>query len=381
MRRTLILIVGIALTTVLSASGCTAPDGDEIGVTGSIGDEIVVLSVPRLGLEPTRTAEPAWSRVTSVPVEVGQRVSRGEVVAVLDDAAARAGVSVAQASLAEARAQQALVGERADELADKQADVTETRAELVDTLTDLRARRNEVAGQLAQARRLAEQAPPGGLPPGAPPGAIPPGAAPPGAAPGASQDPRAIVAQLEAALAQIDEGIARAEDGLQRLDDADARLTEASAALDAASSASDALVEARQAGVSLAEALLARSAIRAPADGVLTATPALGEVLAAGAPLARLRPASAESEVVTFLTARQVRVIDVGDRAEVRIDSLPGRTFHAEVTRIGDEHVYVPSRFATRQIHLLRAVEVRLGLLGDELLPAGTPADITVYPK
>lgn len=368
------LLAAAASAWLATATGCARGGEDgALSVTGSVTDERITISVPRLAAEPTSTADPGWARVVSVRVAPGDAVAAGDVLAVLDAAPARAAVAEAKASLAEAKARRSLLGEKREDVRDAKAEIADTKVELRDTLAELRDQREELEDQLAQARELAAgpTAPPGAAPPGSP--GVPPGTAPP--------DPREIVAQLEAALAELNAGIARAEDGLAELNDASAELADADAALDDAADAAAAGVDGAEAGVALARLRLARAEVRAPGAAIVIGAPALGDVLAAGSPLVTLRP-DAPAEIVTYLTAQQARRIRAGDRADVRADSLDGGPLTTRVTRVGDEYVYVPTKFATREIHLLRGFEVRLRLdAREKSLPPGTPVDLTIREK
>ncbi|MFW5844803.1 MAG: biotin/lipoyl-binding protein, partial [Planctomycetota bacterium] len=104
-----ILLIGLLL--VLSA--CSVGDGDgsaavlqhaavrvqrvpeETGITALVAAEV-------LPLERRALAFPLAGRVTSLPVQVGQRVRAGAVLARMDDTAMRTELAAARADLAEA---------------------------------------------------------------------------------------------------------------------------------------------------------------------------------------------------------------------------------------------------------------------------------------
>jgi HlyD family secretion protein len=70
--------------------------------------------------------------------------------------------------------------------------------------------------------------------------------------------------------------------------------------------------------------------------------------------------------------------IAVGDRARVEVDTFPGESFEAEVTRIADQAEFTPRNVQTEEGRSLMVFAVDLDLLDPEgRLRAGMPADVT----
>jgi len=105
-----------------------------------------------------------------------------------------------------------------------------------------------------------------------------------------------------------------------------------------------------------------------------------GESVVAGAPVVSIRP-DGFSAVDAYLPPDNLGGLRPGDSALVEIDSHPGQSHSATVTFVGVRAVYPPSWVSTTEVHMTRALPVRVTLDdASVVLPPGTPADVTIEP-
>lgn len=379
---TLLLLAALMLTGV---AGCGEPESDTIELTGVIAAPTIELAVPdiapprssatasgsRRSAAETPTASssddrasnaPAtqrptvtsWARVTSVTVNVGDHVARGDVVVEFDSALLQAGLAQSQAAEKSARATASLLGVRLDEASKGVQDVEKQRSELATTLVEFEKRRADVQLQLDAARQRMGSRPVTGTP-----------------------DATATAQQLAKTLGEIDLGIRQTQEALLKLNESGAQVETMLSGLEGAKLAAEAFVQAAQAGVTVATARVELASLIAPTAGVVTRLPGVGDVIAAGAPIATIRPEGA-TEVLTYVTAREREMITLGSSARITSDSLPGDVLAGAVTEIGIDYEPVPSYFATDEIHLTRAFEVTIVVYGDTPPPPGTPVDVSI---
>ncbi|NIV10441.1 MAG: HlyD family efflux transporter periplasmic adaptor subunit, partial [Aliifodinibius sp.] len=70
--------------------------------------------------------------------------------------------------------------------------------------------------------------------------------------------------------------------------------------------------------------------------------------------------------------------INLGDRAEVRVDSYEDRVFSAEVVRIADQAEYTPRNVQTEEDRKTTVFALELSVIDAEgMLKPGMPADVT----
>lgn len=375
-------------------AGCSAESETGLELTGSFVDEVVTVSVPALpvsdvdlavgGLPSTESTpglspgdqiataiapespalpmvpapQQSWHRITEVPVRPGDLVVAGQVLAVLDTGPSEAAIQAAEADLDRAEADLGVLDKTSQDIAQSRSDAASQTVALQRTILDLQSQRVDLQRQLDSARTSI-------APPSLPSTATPPA------------NVVAQIAQLEAAIERIDTGIEEAQDGIERLAEAQTSLTEVEGVIGSVKRTAAAVVDGRRVVVELTKAQRDRATVTAPVDGVVIDAPGAGEVLAAGAPLVRLR--TQERPLLrTYLTAEQAQRVREGSSARVSLDSMPGTEYTGLVTSIGDEYVFVPTTFATRVIHLTRGFEVTIEVYGAPELPAGTPADLVV---
>ena len=218
-------------------------------------------------------------RVTSIPVEEGQTVRRGDVLTVLDDKDEQAALVQAEAAVAQAEARitqlRALTVPAAEQsLAQAEANYVLAQAQFQRN-TDLAAKGFIAKSALDDARRNVE------------------------------------VAQSQRTAAQL--AVAASRPG-----GSDYRVAET------------ALAQA-QAAVRAARARLADTVVRAPADGVLIARNVEpGDVVQPGRELMTLAPAG-ETQVVVPIDERNLSRLAVGQKALVSADAYPGERFAGEL--------------------------------------------------
>jgi HlyD family secretion protein len=105
-----------------------------------------------------------------------------------------------------------------------------------------------------------------------------------------------------------------------------------------------------------------------------------GEVLMAGAPALSIL----QDDVLTitvFLPEDRYGAVQVGDRAEVEIDTFPGTAFEAVVTRIADKAEFTPRNVQTEEGRRNTVFAVQLSVMDPEgRLKPGMPADVRFGP-
>lgn len=320
-------------------------------------------------------------RIEAVNVGVGALVEAGQQVAALDDDALVAQVEVARAAKQTARAQLEVLGVRLDDVDDARSTITENRDTVRDAITKLEDTKSELVAKLAEARSQREQIAaalaqlPSSVPPTLPPGVV---------LPDRDQLAAALdkldtgIAELTEALGKVEAGLAEARSGLTRLDDASAQTADARAALTGVQRTARAALDGRDAAIEIASAQLDLAVLHTPVDGIVVATVQRGEAVATGAPVVVIRP-SAPSAIDLWVTPQTAAALSVGQDARVRIDSRPGESFSARVSTIGMRALFPPTWSATTEVHLTRAIPVRVTLTDDTVwLPPGTPADVEI---
>lgn len=175
-----------------------------------------------------------------------------------------------------------------------------------------------------------------------------------------------------------------------RVDEARAKVSQSTpvaeqiAAARATAALADARIASAEAGLALAELHLSYTRVLAARDGIVTQLGAReGALVQAGQPLAQLVPT--ETYVVANFKETQIAAMQPGDRAAVRIDAYPGRTFEAVVQSLaggtGSRFSLIPSDNASGNfVKVVQRVPVRLtwATPPDVALRAGLSAVVTV---
>jgi len=391
------------LVAAAALTACAA----ESPLSGRVDDTALAVQVPRLavavpdvvvGLGDQRAAEPgapsarstattaatlaglgARAVVTTVLVEPGDPVKAGQVLAVFDPRAADAELAAAVAARSAASARVRTIGEAIDDIGDKQAEVADGSREVADAIAQLESTRADLVAQRARIAELLKRLE-SMKPPTMSPGSTPPTGAPPvpPVVPGGLPDPgklRAGLAQIDAGLARIDAGLAKARSGRARLRDARATLADARGTLRDLQQTARIAAKAADVPVSIARDRRAQLTVRAPAAGTVVSAVDSGDVLAPGATLATIRPAAGPTLVRTWVSPEAAATVRRGTAAQVSADwmatPVSGRVHHIDFRA-----VFPATSFATKEIHLSRAVEVVIEMDDSAPLPAGAPVDV-----
>jgi len=185
-------------------------------------------------------------------------------------------------------------------------------------------------------------------------------------------------AQLEVAkaqLAQAEEDYAAMESGPHpdQLALAEHRLQAAQAQVDA----SQANLAAAEAALESADLQIAKAELNAPvAATVLYRNIQPGEIATPNATLIILAQLDNLS-ITVFLPEDRYGQVNLGDTAEVRVDSFPGETFTATVTHIADEAEFTPRNVQTGEGRRTTVFAIKLHLDDPHgRLKPGMPADV-----
>lgn len=161
-----------------------------------------------------------------------------------------------------------------------------------------------------------------------------------------------------------------------RLELAEAELKAAEAEVRSAA----AELKQRQANLTLFQIRLKETEIYAPIAGVVTLKAfEVGEMVSPGATILTLvDPASVWARV--NLEEGEVGKVRVGGRAEISIDSLPGRSFEARVAEVGAEGGFATQRDVTRGRQDIKTFRVKVRPLSPEgLLKPGMTAKVRIF--
>jgi multidrug resistance efflux pump len=160
-----------------------------------------------------------------------------------------------------------------------------------------------------------------------------------------------------AALAQAQTNVAQAE----------SKITQAQAA-----------VQQAQAQLELIEVQLGKLVVTAPVGGtLLSRNIEPGEVVQAGAVALRLAQLD-RLTITVYLPEDRYGEVDLGETAQVSVDSFPGQLFEASVARIAGEAEFTPRNVATGEGRRTTVFAIELAVDDPAgLLKPGMPADVT----
>lgn len=408
--RALSLLAIVVILLIPSVTGCTTAEEDldtTIRASGFIeGDQVTV-------------APEMEGRIVEIGVRRGDAVEAGQVLVRLDDAALRSRKEEAEAGLAAARANLALVKQGAREAAlkaaragvsDAEAQVRAAEAawiharEVISHPLTLEQRIHEAQTQVELAEQGVEQAE---------------------AELAATQLKRDVYAdrggdvertwnlQVQAAEAALTEAQANfqgakaylgtlwamhgnpltLEAALHRAESerqlADAQLAVAEtglAALEAgptteAVAVAEAQVRRAERAVDVLNARLAQQVLTAPIAGIVARRSAqVGETATAGTPILTLVDLD-EVTLELYIPVDRIGQVQIGQGVAVTVDAYPGRTFAGEVASIAGEAEFTPRNVQTQaaRVNLVFAVKVRIPN-PDRALKPGMPADAVIEP-
>jgi membrane fusion protein YbhG len=173
----------------------------------------------------------------------------------------------------------------------------------------------------------------------------------------------------QAAVSQAEAAVANAQAGYTVVAQRRQDLAAAQAALVAA-----------QAALQSAEIQLGYATVTAPTGGiVLTKNVQEGEVVASGAAVYTIvNPGDMWLRV--FIPEDQIGRVHLGQRAQIAVDTFPGRTFPAHVSEIRSQAEFTPGNVQTKEdrVKLVFGVKLQLDNRYGELKP-GMPADATIF--
>ncbi len=307
---------------VLGASACdTGPAAGSISASGTIEAREI------------HVASKVGGQVERLLFEEGARVRAGEILAVIDHTAVGIQLRRAEAGVALASAQLALLrkGARSEDI--EQAEAALRQAESGSAVAEADARRMrglaEKGSVTAKQREDAEA--------------------------------RLTVAREQANAARENVRKLRRLVRPEELEASEARLSEAGAAAD------------------LLRNTVADSTITSPLEGIVTARPVeAGELLTPGAVVAVVSEID-RVHVMLYVTEAELARVRLGDAAEVRVDGWPDRTFEGRVTYLSPRAEFTPKNVQTKEDRVKLVFGVKVEIPNpDGLLKPGLPADATI---
>ena len=122
---------------------------------------------------------------------------------------------------------------------------------------------------------------------------------------------------------------------------------------------------------------LEKLVVRAPEDGVvLTRSVEAGEVAQAGMAAITLGKLN-DLKVTVYIAEDHYGQLSLGDHASLSVDSYPGQSFDAVVTRISDQAEYTPRNVQTKEVRQTTVYGVELSIQsGQTKLIPGMPTDV-----
>jgi len=341
----------------------------------------------------------ATGRIASLSVRVGEQVTAGRLLAVLeaDDYQGQCDQAEAGLRLAEARLAELVNGTRPEEIRRAQAQLaaaqqglqqalarsslvregprSEQVAQLRAALAQAQATLADARRELARAERLERD----------------------GAAPGQQADQaRTRFDVAKAQVAAASQRVAEAETGArgQERREAQAGAEFAQAQRDAASAALDlalagprrevvdaarAQVDLARAQVRTAQAMLAFTRVSAPIDGRVTERNLEpGELVTPGAPIVQIADL-ATVWMKVYIPATEVGRVKFGQSAKVVCDALPDKVFTGKVVEVAEKPEFTPKNVQTRDERTKQIFWVKIEMPNpDGDLKPGMPGEATI---
>jgi HlyD family secretion protein len=143
-------------------------------------------------------------------------------------------------------------------------------------------------------------------------------------------------------------------------------------------SQAQAAIDQAQAALDLLNIQMDKLTITAPLSGVLLARNIEpGEVIQAGASALTLGDLENLS-ITVYVPENRYGEVNLGDKAQVHVDSFPNQSFNATVTRIADKAEFTPRNVQTMEGRSSTVYAIQLAVQDPEgLLKPGMPADVT----
>ena len=275
-------------------------------------------------------------RIAELPVDEGQRVKKGDRLAVLDSAEIEPQVMQSRAFLSEAKTklEELRAGARPQEIEQAKANVGYADAEFSKARKDFQRaealfKDGAISAQNMDAARKSYDS-------------------------AASQHQKAIEALSLTKEGTRKEQIAAAE---QR-------------------------VKQAEAGLIISEERLKDTVLNAPVSGViLKKNVEAGDTIASGVPVCTIGDLE-NPWVKVYVKEDKLGLVKLGQKAEIRVDSYPGKFYEGIVTYISSEAEFTPKNVQTQEerVKLVFGVKVSVKNLKDELKP-GMPADVKILLK
>ncbi len=155
--------------------------------------------------------------------------------------------------------------------------------------------------------------------------------------------------------------------------------------MDAAKAANDvSLSQVQQAAAALrtSEVRLKDTVIYSPVGGVvLRKNVEAGETISAGTPVYTIGDLD-NPWVKVYVQETKLGLVKLGQKAEIRTDSYPGKIYEGAVTYISSEAEFTPKNVQTQEerVKLVYGVKVSVKNVNDELKPS-MPADVKILLK
>ena len=155
--------------------------------------------------------------------------------------------------------------------------------------------------------------------------------------------------------------------------------------MDAAKTANDVtLSQVQQAAAALRtfEVKLKDTVIYSPVSGVvLRKNVEAGETVSAGTPVYTIGDLE-NPWIKVYVKEGKLGLVKLGQKAEIRTDSYPGKIYEGTVTYISSEAEFTPKNVQTQEerVKLVYGVKVSVKNVNDELKP-GMPADVKILLK
>ena len=350
------LVTAGAIALSVSRNG---PDYDLDSLTVSVESTEITVRVTASGeVEPIRTVNlspKSAGIVQELFVEQGDRVTKGDLIARMENDQLNAQINQNDASVAEARAQldDVLNGASGTDIGQAEAAVSAARAQL----TDARARLSLSESDLIRSQRLFEQ------------GAI------------SRSDLDRAINENRSAAAGIDQAIAR-------VNEAEERLTDQQDGNDAETIAqAEARLRRAQGQLQAVEVQLGDTQVRAPFNGIVTqrfasegafVTPTATASDVTSATSTAIVAIASGLEVIAEVPEADISSIKVGQSVEIVADAYPEETFDGEVRLIAPEAIerqnvtvfQVRVQLLTGRDRLRSNMNVNAMFIGDELTGA-----------
>ena len=140
-----------------------------------------------------------------------------------------------------------------------------------------------------------------------------------------------------------------------------------------------ATVEQADAGVKLSEIQLSKSTINSPINGnVIIKNFEQGENVVAGSPLFVIADIS-KVYLKVYIPVTQIGNIKVGQKATVKVDSFPDKSFEGTIKFISPKAEFTPKNVQTKEERVNQVFEVKIFIPNKEgLLKSGMPADANI---